>query len=167
MPLPFINSTRILLLTFLKLLSGIEGEPASDWGVNGNISLCDCSRDSDWLFSGVGRACMTSSSCCASLFCPGTNECERDTPRLTTGALIAAANSSSALKGDKNVVLSVNFLTLRRRDVFLRLPACFRIKCNEEASTTLEESTQIGCIGHEWAFGPQAKQLNTIMLVLV
>lgn len=102
MALPFISSIRTLLLTFLKLLSGIEGGPTSDWGVKGNICLCDCSKGSDWSFSEAGRACITSSSCCASLFCPGTNECDRDTPSLTTGALMAAANSSSALKGDKN-----------------------------------------------------------------
>ena len=40
---PFINSTRILLLTFLKLESAMEGDPANFWGVTGNTCLGDCS----------------------------------------------------------------------------------------------------------------------------
>ena len=107
--LPFISSIRILLFTFLKLLSGMEGEPTSDWGVKGNISLCDCSCCWDWLFSSAGRACTISSSRGASLLCPGTNECDRDTPRFTTGALIAAANSSSALKGNRKCEIEREF----------------------------------------------------------
>ena len=49
----------------------------------------------------MGWACTTSSSCGVSLFCPGTNECVRDTPRFTTDAFIASAKSSSALKWKK------------------------------------------------------------------
>ena len=55
------------------------------------ISFCGCSCFPNSLFSSLGVAWMTSS-------CPGTNECDRDTPRLTTGALLAAAKSSSALR---------------------------------------------------------------------
>lgn len=99
--LPFISSMRILLFTFLKLLSGIEGELIIDWGVRGRIPLCVWSCSCDSLFSSMGWVCTTSSSCGVSLFCPGTNECVRDTPRFTTDAFIAPAKSSSALKWKK------------------------------------------------------------------
>ena len=102
----------------------MEGDPMSDCGVGGNIiSFCGCSCCfSNSLFSGLGVARMTSSSRGSSFFCPGTNECDRDTPMLTTGALMAAAKSSSAL--NKNNQTNKNSIKKKRFSQLFTQPDC-------------------------------------------
>lgn len=98
------------------MLLGIEGELMSDWGVEGNIFFCDCFWGFDWLFFCVGFVCMIFFLCFVLFFCLGINECECDMFRLIIGVLIVVVNSFFVLKGDKNVVLSVYFFILSRRD---------------------------------------------------